>query len=558
MTLTPLEWDIIDARVTSEHTKASTETKSIAFLRLVLDAHFPDSVDFVEAITDGPNDLGIDAVKIVKSESINEIYLFQSKYRDDYKNISKSINDAEVIKIISFLNQIFMQNNDLIQNSNYKLQQFIQEIWTLHKNGMICRYIVVFCSNDTGLAASARALSTAFEKQYDQVCFEHYSAKDLLKDINNTSRNLEDGALHVVGREIFERADGDVRGAIASIDASSFIDMITNKDGNVKRHIFDDNLRIFLGTAGGYNQSIINTAISNESHLFWYLNNGITITCNNFSYNKGHNNPVLKIEKFQIVNGAQTSHSLVEASKKQPEAIQNVVLTIRVYATNRRDIIEKVAVATNSQARIQARDLRANEKIMQELEIAFAEHGYYFERKRNMHNDKPTEKRIDALKLGQIILSYYIREPDRARGDSDSIFGHRFHHLFHNRLNIEELCCLFEIFKLIEQKRDLYEQKIPKNAIEYDYRLLIYGQWFVVFTVSLICSHNFDGKLRNIQDHDKIIDDAISIITRACKGIRAAHYQVFRSSKTRDRIMAELSGVQGDLLDLLEGNGIFG
>ncbi|WP_252869919.1 AIPR family protein [Brucella pituitosa] len=103
---------------------------------------------------------------------------------------------------------------------------------------------------------------------------------------------------------------------------------------------------------------------------------------------KGHSNPVIKIEDFQIVNGAQTSHSLLEAYNRSPDAFENIVIMVRVYATARGDIAERVAVATNSQARIQARDLRANHPILKKLEIAFLNQGYYFERKRNMHADK--------------------------------------------------------------------------------------------------------------------------------------------------------------------------
>src|SRR5690606_1239399 len=122
--------------------------------------------------------------------------------------------------------------------------------------------------------------------------------------------------LRVIGKEAFERTDGDIRGVIASVDAQSFVDLIRTDDGrSIKRHLFDDNLRVLLGANGGFNASIIATATSNDSHLFWYLNNGITITCRNYSYNKGHANPKIRIEDFQIVNGAQTSHSLLEASR---------------------------------------------------------------------------------------------------------------------------------------------------------------------------------------------------------------------------------------------------
>ncbi|MFM8749598.1 AIPR family protein [Rhabdaerophilum sp.] len=84
------------------------------------------------------------------------------------------------------------------------------------------------------------------------------------------------------------------------------------------------------GSKGGYNQSIISTETSNDGYLFWYLNNGVTITCKSFSYNKGHTNPTLRFEDFQIVNGAQTSYSLVESARIEPNALNDVVLMVRI------------------------------------------------------------------------------------------------------------------------------------------------------------------------------------------------------------------------------------
>jgi len=367
-------------------------------------------------------------------------------------------------------------------------------------------------------------------------------------------RETEDGQLQVIGKEILERSDGDVRGIIASVDAHSFVKLITNEDGDyIKRHLFDDNLRVFLGAKGGYNQSIIETATSSDSYLFWYLNNGITITCKNFSYNKGHANPRLVFRDFQIVNGAQTSHSLVEAARSNPEALSDVVVMVRMYATDRTDIAERVAVATNSQARIQSRDLMSNHELLKRLELAFREHGYFFERKRNMHSDRPDDKRIDALKLGQIILSFELREPDKAKTESDSIFDSRFHHIFSNRHSVEELIKLFEIYRIIENLRDRYQAEyasFPESGHEHQY--LVYGHWFVLFAVKLLHVKSQEAGLPVGEEAEKLVEEAIRRVAAACSQHKAvAHYQMFRSPRTKERILGEISAKQADFFDLL-------
>jgi hypothetical protein len=556
--LSAVEWDIIDARVRAVVTAHGLPTASLGFLYLVLEQFCPGrSGDYSEIVTDGSNDRGIDAIEIIESSDQALVYLFQSKYRDGQKTTDKTINDAEVLRISTFLHEVFDKSDHLRKTGNLQLTEAVGRIWKLHERGVLCRYRIVLCSNDQGLSASARGILESAISGLPGVDYETYGPGELIRDIGVQGKPRETGYLQVIGKEAFERTDGDIRGVIASVDARSFVELIRTEDGrSVKRHLFDDNLRVFLGSNGGYNGAIIETASSSDSHLFWYLNNGITITCRNYSYNKGHANPKIRIEDFQIVNGAQTSHSLLEASRRAPEALENVVLTVRVYATDRDDIAERVAVATNSQARIQSRDLRANHPVLKKMEIAFADRGYFFERKRAMHSDRDPKRRVDALKLGQIIMSYHLREPDRAKTDSDSIFGDRFSAIFHEHYDMDELCRLIELYAVIEEMKDTYIAQHGDNVEgggEQQY--LIYGHWFILFAVRLLLVRS--GKpLPPKDDAKELIAEAISLVARACsQGKSVAHYQMFRSHRTRDKILAELSGKQMSLLDLLEAMG---
>lgn len=225
---------------------------------------------------------------------------------------------------------------------------------------------------------------------------------------------------------------------------------------------------------------------------------------------------------------------------------------VRVYATERNDITERVAVATNSQARIQARDLRANHSVLKKLEIAFNDRGYFFERKRNMHADHDPKKRVDALKLGQMLLSYELREPDRAKADSDTIFGDRFNAIFHEHHNIDDLCRLVELYRLIEEMRDAYAEQ-QRDAIEPhtgEQQYLVYGHWFVLYAARLILTQK-KKSLPTGEEARKLVSEALVLVAKACSnGKNTAHYQLFRSPKTKYRIIAELEGLQLTLFDL--------
>lgn len=555
MPISHMDWDVIHSRVSRRAAAGTADTLSIAFLKCVLENYFPSIQDEVEeAITDGPNDRGIDALHIVESEEAAEVFIFQSKYRDSHKTTSRTINENEVLKIKHFLEELFHKSKELSECPNFKLKEATSRIWDLHSSGKICTYRIVFCSNGSGLSKPTLDILSSLCRDYAQVTYETYGAAEFVRDLSSEGRVSESGQLQVVGKEILERTDGDIRGVIASIDAKSFIDLIClGPEKTIKRHVFDDNLRVFLGSQGGYNPAIIATATSPDSHLFWYLNNGITITCRNFSYNKGHVNPTLRLENFQIVNGAQTSHSLLEAFRQEPESFDNIVLMVRVYATEREDIAERVAVTTNSQARIQRRDLRANHQALKKLELALGERGYFFERKRNLYIGKPSGKRIDALKLGQIILSYYLWEPDKAKSESDSIFDSRFHSVFHEKYDVDELVKVVELYQMIEKRRELYNAEFGSSPEgNHNDRYLVYGHWFVLFACKLLLIKEGTKEVPSGRKAKGLVQEAISLVADACSQQKAvAHYQIFRSPKTKDKIIAELQGKQADFFDLL-------
>jgi hypothetical protein len=551
--LSKIDWSIIDARVNATKQERALSSSSKAYLLLVLSQFFPSSGDDVlESITDGPNDRGVDALHIVERDDSAEIYVFQCKYRDDVSNTDRTVNDSEVLKLSLFIEELFDKSEHMLAACNVPLREAIKHVWDLHHRGIICRYQIIICSNDRGLSQSARTILEQAKLKYSNINFENYGPSDLIRDLGSRTNRSETGSLQVIGKEVFDRSDGDVRGLVATISAVSLIDLITTPTGGIKRYLFDDNLRVFLGSSGGYNQSIIQTATSNDRHLFWYLNNGITITCRNYSYNKGHVNPKIRLEDFQIVNGAQTSHSLIEVSRFNPDVLNDILLNVRIYATDREDIVERVAVATNSQARIQNRDLRANSDILRKLELAFRERGYFLERKRNMYAESEPAKRVDALKLGQILLTYYFSEPDRAKTESDAIFGSRFNQLFNETYDIDELVNLVNIYGLIEEKRDAYLLE-NEGGLETgsDLQYLVYGHWFILYAIRLLLRMRA-APVPSGPAAEELVNEAIRLVARACAQSKAvAHYQIFRSPRTKDKILAELTGKQGDFFQLL-------
>lgn len=127
--LSNIDWDIIDARVRAAVERHTFSTPSIGLLSIVIEQIFPSIQDQLhEAITDGSDDRGIDAIHIIEGDEQAEIYLFQSKYRETYKSCDRTINDAEIMKIALFLSELFEKTEALMKCNNFRLIEAVQQI----------------------------------------------------------------------------------------------------------------------------------------------------------------------------------------------------------------------------------------------------------------------------------------------------------------------------------------------------------------------------------------------------------------------------------------------
>lgn len=160
--------------------------------------------------------------------------------------------------------------------------------------------------------------------------------------------------------------------------------------GQLVRHygvkLFARNIRGYLGETG-INQEIRNT-LRKDPASFWYLNNGITIVCDDAMLESSSGHERMVISNPQIINGQQTSYAL--GTEQRGAARANVsVRLINVARDGKVDdfaaydeMVAKIVEATNSQNKIKASDLRANDRLQVGLERSLHQLGYFYQRKR--------------------------------------------------------------------------------------------------------------------------------------------------------------------------------
>jgi hypothetical protein len=176
--------------------------------------------------------------------------------------------------------------------------------------------------------------------------------------------------------------------------------------------LLESNVRTFLSARGAVNKGIQAT-LAQEPHRFLAYNNGLTTTATDVSLgNAAGMTSILSIDRWQIVNGGQTTASIVHflrGDKSRTVANVNVQMKlVRVADDDTSSVVQAVAKYANSQNRVSGADLFAThdfhvrlEQISRRLrapakEGAQYQTGWYYERARGQWEYEKTSKTVTA------------------------------------------------------------------------------------------------------------------------------------------------------------------
>lgn len=257
--------------------------------------------------------------------------------------------------------------------------------------------------------------------------------------------------------------------------------------------LFEKNVRGWMSFRK-YNKDILCSCSSdNESELFWFLNNGLTIVCDKCVPEP--DKKMLKLTAPQIINGQQTARVL-EKAYKNSVLKENVKVLLKIYVTTDPDIIIKVAKATNSQLVVKSRDLVSNNTEQIAIQNEFIRNKYGYERQRGEKKSKTADikENFNNFFVAQSVLSTLFGQPSFAKKkQEDKIFGEpNYSKIFRNN-SVDEilaatlLCnfCLSEGLKL--------ERKNTSDQIKY----------FAFFHIARIIWFNLKNKEK--MKNDEII-----------------------------------------------------
>lgn len=507
-----------------------------------------------DSITDGAKDRGVDAVFVDDRDGRNSIHVFQFKYANTFENTKKNFPSGEIDKLVSFFDDLLDENKSLEDTCNPILWNKVKEMW-LALNRPNPSIEVHFCGNTLPMQEAEQKRANNSIGKYKYFNLHHHSLDSIVNlFVDKKSVSIND-QIQVVDKDYFDRTDGSIRGLICTVEASEIVRIITDPESpsEVRKEIFNDNVRVYLSRTNKINRKIIETALSEDNPLFWYLNNGITMTCDSFSYLKGKRAPIVELKKIQIVNGGQTSNALFEASKISKEKLEDVLILLRIIETKSQPVSMAIAEPTNSQTPIKSRDLRSNDEIQKKLEEAFEGMGIFYERKHGQHADKSRKQRIDALSSGQAYLAYGLELPEVAKKDRGRVFSDLYDHIFTDELMADELLASVKVLEEIESEKKLLQSAVRKQE-QFDKRkmFLIDGAYHVLFAVGQICDARSVDRI-NHNEASKFIPTAIDYVSDLVEEAQEmdegfSFNRYFKDAKTKTKIASYIQNREQEIV----------
>lgn len=460
--------------------------KSAAFVCVVAGVALDLSDDEVlDGLVEGGGDFGIDAIfRTTPVDGEFRVTVVQGKYKQTLEG-DANFPESGVTKLIEAIRILFNPNSAF--TANERLKKRIEEIRSFIAEGDYPKIRAILCNNGVkwNNEAQQRIDAAGFG---DLVEWEHVGPDELRHLMR--PKVAVDAQLQLSGKSIVE----DHPFMRAMIGRMSVIELanIFKKHGDA---LLERNIRRYLGLSGRVNEEIAATLRDEQQRpRFYFYNNGVTIICNKFSYNGfADRDQLVTLKSVQIVNGGQTSRTILHMLEEVGPAIKDAHVLVRIYELPEDDeeLVQKITRATNNQNPVDLKDLKSNDNLQKNLEEMISSLGYSYRRKRT---DGVSATEITNTTVAEAVLAVWRQRPHQARFMTTEHFGKLYDQIFTNDLNGTQAILAVLILRIAENKR----KRPPEGAPDY----LQYGSRFVAMLMGIYLLNDLKINLKHL-NHQK-------------------------------------------------------
>lgn len=347
----------------------------------------------------GKKETLIDAYALIDTQNTKEkqLHVFQFKRA---QTESGSASPIDVYKFSNFINTEFLHaslrskdpNNLVVDEIHELVDSFLKQRG--NKVAVKCHFITNTWGINPRDEKSFDFLERfAYDKQTQNFDIQVYGIREI-EDL------AQEGKIRV-GKEIlsFER---DTNEAYRYEDNTSkqelglpgkvFIGMlninelIRLQNRYHRNQLYSENIRLYLGDRGSVNRDIIETITSDKNLWFPYMNNGISIICDELSLGSPKKDKIdLFLTNMQIINGCQTVNALYSAKYNEDtkDSFNSSKVLVKVYQIAKNQVNFKTAIikATNNQNAVKSYALVSNDKIQIAIQNKLSILNYLYDRK---------------------------------------------------------------------------------------------------------------------------------------------------------------------------------
>jgi hypothetical protein len=336
----------------AEDSKSEVE-KGHNFLQWILTRVFEATEDdAADAIVDGANDLGIDAYLPVDF-SDNTVRLFQSKYGTSHslEAITKFKEDAKRLlsKDITKMRPELAQLVTKIKEKNLKIK---------------CCYV------------------TDQKVEYQDELVEIIDENKIIQKLWERIKKPAAGKKSSIKLERMLTHENTILGILKLRELTEFVSK--NRD-----YVFESNIRQWMQFKTTVNKGLRDTLQTNPGKFFFY-NNGITIVVSDFT-DLGEN--MIELFAPQIVNGAQTSNSILDHSKRTKNMDGSMTVTI-IKADDEQEQ-NNITKYRNSQNSVRGKDLVSLMDFHKSIKSQLKNCGYFYEIQAGSFDTKSKSKQLE-------------------------------------------------------------------------------------------------------------------------------------------------------------------
>ncbi len=409
---------------------------SAAFVALCIQVELKLSVEAsIFCLTDGGNDLGVDAVVIEDlSDGSFEVTLLQGKYHARI-NAENHFPQSGVEKAVQAARMLFDPQAPPL-HVNPRLAAQVAKLHARLLDGRsLAQVRFLLCSNGRSWKVP-EAQQVITHARLDGVSFLHLDPDQLVARMHAVTPVNE--TVQLVGPIRVE--DLNHKRALQGRIAMSEIARLLEVHGDL---LLERNIRRFLGPTGTpVNAEMLATLQDPEQRAdFYHLNNGILLACDAFSYNPLQSgNHSVRVLGLKILNGGQTckiiQHVLASTPRLwEPYSDGEGWVKVELLQVLRVDdeLVREISFTRNHQTAVDQKDLHSDDEQQKLLEESIRLLGYVYRRHSVYLASDPED--ISVTTAAEAVLAIWRRQPQRARALVSQGLNAVYHKVFTDDLN---------------------------------------------------------------------------------------------------------------------------